>query len=217
MNVVGGQTEFLRRAGVLAEFVSSLDDFPDATEIRPSHRHMGATIADCILQAGLNYRTVVEPRVRRLRREWPEAATSSGFLSILASLGGNHVLDWRHPEKPRRVMDLTCLLIERGVETEEALGRWLAVPGNGDALWSIKGVGPKTVDYLKTLVGMPCIAVDRHVRTFVKAAGLPSDRYDDVRRVVELAADKLLVNRNALDCAIWTYVASFRASAPAAC
>jgi 3-methyladenine DNA glycosylase/8-oxoguanine DNA glycosylase len=200
-------------ASVLAEFVRSLDDFPDTTSIRPSHDHMGATISDCILQAGLNYRTVVAPRLRRLRREWPEAATTSGFLAVLVELGGCRLLHWQDAEKPRRVLDLTRLLVERRVETETELRRWVLEPENEAALRAIKGVGPKTVDYLKTLVGLPCVAVDRHMRTFVRAAGLPFARYDDVRKVVELAAGKLLVNPNALDCAIWSYVASFRASA----
>jgi endonuclease III len=75
-------------------------------------------------------------------------------------------------------------------------------------LHSLNGIGPKTVDYIKMLVGIPSVAIDRHVRVFVQAAGLPQTRYAEVQQVVQLAADTLEMNRSSFDWAIWSYVSS---------
>ena len=73
---------------------------------------------------------------------------------------------------------------------------------------AVRGVGPKTVDYLKTLVGLPAIAVDRHLRTFVSWAGLDLSDYDEISAVLSRAADLLEVHRGSLDHAIWSYVSN---------
>jgi len=173
-----------------------------------AYDHMGATIADAILQAGLNYRTVVQPRVRRLMEEFPEAETTTGFLNVIAFHGLKVVLNWRHPEKPRRILEMTWLLANEGIETESDLREWLEKPGNDGLLLGLRGVGPKTADYLKMLVGLPSVAVDRHLRAFVEAAGIECNGYDETRRLLESAADSLGVDRRSLDKAIWSYMSS---------
>jgi hypothetical protein len=56
------------------------------------YRHMGATISAAILQAGLNWETTVEPRIGRLRTQFPEAETTTGFLRLLTQRGHVDVL-----------------------------------------------------------------------------------------------------------------------------
>jgi hypothetical protein len=167
---------------------------------------MGATIVDAGLQAGLNYRTVVEPRVRRLMHEHPEAATTTGFRELVAFHGLRDLIGWSHPEKPRRIAEITWVFANDGVETEDMLRVWLGKPGNASVLLQLRGVGPKTVDYLRILVGMPALAVDRHVRSLVGAAGLTYSHYDEIRHVAEMAADHLGVSRDGFDRAIWFYL-----------
>jgi hypothetical protein len=58
----------------------------------------------------------------------------------------------------------------------------------------------------KMLVGIPAVAVDRHIRTFVQRAGFRSNNYTAIREVVEEAADRLQVHRTSLDYAIWVHV-----------
>ena len=69
----------------------------------------------------------------------------------------------------------------------------------------MKGIGPKTVDYLACLVGADCIAVDRHIRGFAEAAGLENNGYEYLRQVFSFAADLLDVSRREFDARIWHY------------
>ncbi|MCY2924411.1 MAG: hypothetical protein NT031_03080 [Planctomycetota bacterium] len=192
----------------LAFFASSLDGFASFVAPRQPYGHMGGTITDTILQAGMNYRTVVQPRVQSLIDEHPEARTTTGFRNLIGFHGLRSLIRWNHPEKPRRIMDITWFLSNEGLDTEDALREWLIRPGNASLLLCLNGVGPKSVDYLKMLVGLPAVAIDRHVRVFVQAAGLRYTQYADVQQIVQLAADNLGMNRNSFDWAIWSYVSA---------
>ena len=205
---------FVVDARRLVQYVSSLEGFFGLVGPRESYQHMGATITDTVLQAGLNYRTVVEPRVKRLIREHPEAQTTTGFRELIAFHGLSNMLDWSHPEKPRRIMEMTWLFSNEGLDTEIMVRNWLEQPGNTSLLLELKGVGAKTVDYLKMLVGLPIIPVDRHVRSLVSAAGLNYDRYEDVQHVVGLAADNLGIRKDCFDRAIWFYLSGGQTVSP---
>ena len=204
------KTEADRDAKVLADFVANLPRFAYEPRNHACYAHMGATICDSILQAGLNYRTVVAPRVRAVLRRWPSANTTTSFWRMLRRFDIRSVIDWRNAEKPRRILELTEFCLERGLETETCLQSWLLDDANADSLRTVRGVGPKTVDYLKMLVGLPAVAVDRHLRTFVSWAGLSLSDYDAISAVVSQAADLLGVHRGSLDHAIWSYVSSSR-------
>jgi endonuclease III len=169
---------------------------------------MGATISDTVLQAGLNYRNVVEPRVRKLIAEFPNARTTSDFQELLAFHGLKTLLRWNDSEKPRRIMEMTWFLSTEGLQTESMVCQWLQKPGNANLLLQLKGIGPKTVDYLKMLVGIPSIAVDRHIKNLVNNIGLQYKQYEDVQKVVGLAADYLGVDQNSFDWAIWSYLST---------
>jgi hypothetical protein len=192
----------------LAVFASSLAGFQLSEKSRHSYCHMGATITDTILQAGLNYRTVVQPRVNRLLQEYPEAETTTGFRNLIGFHGLKNLIAWSHPEKPRRILEMTWFFSNEGLDTELSLREWLLRPGNPGLLYCLKGVGAKTVDYLKMLVGIPTVPIDRHVRLFVQTAGLRYTRYADVQQVVQLAADNMGINRSSFDWAVWSYVSA---------
>lgn len=193
----------------LTDFVRGLSGFEVRARTGPCYAHMGATICDAILQAGLNYRTVVAPRVERVMRRWPSATVTSRFLAMVTRYGVDDVLLWNHPEKPARIRQLAKFFSVCGLETEHDLARWFVdEPNGGDKLRELKGIGPKTVDYLKSLVGVPAVAVDRHVRTFVAWAGIDASDYAEVRELVCAVADALQLERHALDHAIWSFVAA---------
>jgi len=200
--------DFIAEAQKLAHFVNSLNDFDIQTRSTQTYQHMGAVITDSILQAGLNYRSVVAPRVRRLIEQYPKACTTNGFLDVIETYGLNNLLNWSHPEKPKRIYELTLLFHRYHIDTESMLKYWLQEPENGKLLLGLKGVGPKTIDYLKMLVGLQSVAVDRHIRTFVKAAGLTHTRYEVIQQVFEIAADILALDRNNFDFSVWLYVSS---------
>lgn len=170
------------------------------------YNHMAATLSDAVLQAGLNYNAVVKPRVLRLRRNFPRAVTTSQLLDLIDEFGAEHLLEWNHPEKPARLIALANFCYVRSIETEDGLADWLQTSGNVGLLENVRGVGLKTIDYLKMLVGIPAVAVDRHIKMFVQSAGLNSNDYREIREIVEKAADQLEVHRSSLDYAIWVHV-----------
>jgi hypothetical protein len=190
----------------LVEFIDSLGDFSIRPISNRGYGHMGATITDSILQAGLNYKTVVEPRVRAVLEGFPLATTSTEFLGILTEHGANKILGWKHPEKPRRVCELTTFFVAESVDTEECLGQYLRCAINCEKLLRLNGIGPKTLDYLKNFGGIPTIAVDRHITNFVAVAGITCSSYQEISRLVCTAADLISVSASDLDFAIWEYV-----------
>jgi hypothetical protein len=198
------------KARMLCEYIGSLKDF-SYVEPEPLHRHMGAIIADAILQSGLNFETVVKPRVQKILNNHPEAATTTGFLKTIEKSGLNALLEWRDPEKPRRVLEVTKLFAGEGVETPEQLKVWLENGENVAKLDAVKGVGSKTLDYFRFLSGIPTAAVDRHLLNFLKKAGVSVIGYDEAKHVINRAADIMGKDRCCLDQSIWTYMSKKRA------
>jgi hypothetical protein len=173
---------------------------------RPSRNpmnHLGAALADSILQAGLNYRTVVKVRVDRIKSLFPEAATLSGVLDLIERGGISDFLLWRHPTKVTRFIGLAALLQEHGVEDVPLLRRWLLDLEFQSRLLTVNGIGSKTVDYLCCLVGLDCVAVDRHIRTFASDAGVDVTDYHGLKTIVSCAADLLGMSRRDFDAWIW--------------
>lgn len=140
--------------------VRVLEDFELVEDPALPYHHMGATITDAVLQAGLRYETTVWPRVRHVMGI-PEAATTTGFLTVLRERGGEEVLRWTHEEKLGRMYAVAELFIAEGVETEEDLLVWLCAgssdlartaqcEANATRLLAVRGIGPMTVDYFSS-------------------------------------------------------------------
>jgi hypothetical protein len=165
--------------------------------------HIGALLADCVLQAGLNYRYVVEPRVRRLKTLYPYATRISILADLLEDLGAETVLQWNHPEKPRRLERMVGVLVQRGIETTSDLGDWVVTDEGRTALVAVKGVGPKTIDYMQILCGRPTCAVDRHVISFMEDAGVTPRNYEHAHALFTRCATSLRVSPDVLDAAVW--------------
>jgi endonuclease III len=191
----------------LADYVSSIGLLEEKRPQRRKRSHIGAVLCETVLQAGLNYRTVVQPRVSRVLELFPEAARLSQFSRILLHYGAYHVLMWKHYEKPRRLTEIVWLLQDRSIETVGDLATWLENSRNRECLLQLRGFGPKTVDYMAMISGLDEVAVDRHIRAFLRVAGIARRDYKDMRRTVCVAADLLGVSRASLDQAIWERLA----------
>jgi hypothetical protein len=176
----------------------------------PVYAHMGGLLSDVILQPGLRYSTVVAPRVRLIIERYAEAHTTTRFLKVLNAEGPMAVLMWAHDEKPRRLLALTSVMAASAVETVDELAEWLTMEENCCQLIEIRGIGPKSLDYLRRLAGADALAVDRHIRAFAADAGVTDDRYGYVREVFERAAALLSARLADLDHAIWRYQAAQR-------
>jgi endonuclease III len=169
---------------------------------------MGALLADGVLQAGLNYRTVVRPRVDRILNLWSDAVRTSDLVRLIHECGAAYLLQWRHEEKVNRFVGLVQFVHHHSVDTVTDFGAWLKNDENVFELRALRGVGPKTVDYLKNLAGVPTIAVDRHIRAFVESSGISCESYAQVRSLVEDAAAVLRLPPSIVDHAIWLHRSS---------
>jgi hypothetical protein len=213
---LSGDAEETHKSGVdatrVAAHVRGLADFEMVEDLGLPYNHMGATITDAVLQAGLRYQTVVWPRVQHVMEAFPEAATTSGFLAVLRERGGEAVVRWTHPEKLGRMKAVAELFIAEGVESEVDLRRWLCGDGaecraNVANLAAVHGMGPKTIDYFKILCGdQDTAAVDVHLMRFLEHAGVNACDYVQARTVIAEAAPLLGVSTARLDHSIWTYM-----------
>lgn len=172
---------------------------------RPVYRHMGAVLADSVLQAGLNYAKVVKPRIASILKTYPRATTMNILMGVIEQEGSPKFLQWQHREKVSRFDNLVAFMVEAEIDSTSDLGRALQDKSFRRDIRHVRGVGPKTVDYMACLVGMDCIAVDRHIRGFAELAGLEDGSYDFLREVFSFAADLLSISRRELDASIWRY------------
>ncbi|WAW11246.1 hypothetical protein NB640_06350 [Oxalobacter vibrioformis] len=170
---------------------------------RATCQHLGAVLADSVLQAGLNYVNVVRPRIQAIFRDFPEINTVSALLKLIHERRTSEFLGWRHHEKVTRFEALVLFLKKNGIEDVQDLRDELTDEQFCFAIQFINGIGPKTVDYMACLVGIDSIAVDRHVRSFAKSAGVLSSDYDFLRKSFCCAADLLQLPRREFDAWLW--------------
>ena len=90
-----GNTMTLSDPEKLARYVQSLSGFEFYKTIDGNYDHIGATIADAVLQANNKYSTHVKPRVNRILAQYPETRTTSSVLRLLESIAATEFLDWR--------------------------------------------------------------------------------------------------------------------------
>lgn len=193
------------KAKSLANYVGTLSDFRIVKPEIP-YNHMGATITDAMLQSGLNYKTVVEPRVKAMYKQYPDAKTTSGFLKLLHRVNPNAPLTWKDSEKPNRILKVADFFVKEGIETETQLRSWLEKEANIAKLDSIRGVGNKTIDYFKILSGISTSAIDRHLLNFLNEAGIHVNGYSEAKEVINRTADLIGKDKSLLDHSIWKYM-----------
>lgn len=154
---------------------------------RRGYDHMGAVLVDAGLQAGVSYVNVVAPRVRRLLAHWPSAATVTRFEEKRRRYGLAEVLRWRDEVKLERIAGLSRAFSANGVESVDDARYWLRDDASQSVLTTIHGIGPKTSAYLRILVGLDELAVDRHLRSFARSAGLSGSDVDIKHRLMGAA------------------------------
>lgn len=193
----------------LKEYIDALPSFAFIdTPACPYSGHIGALFTDTILQAGLNYRSVVLPRVEHVLQDFPDAVTVSAFARALFTQGTGNVLRWKNHIKIRRIEELVSFCGDHSIETASDLAAFLTTSTGEAGIKRLNGIGDKTCDYLKRLLGVDTVAVDRHIRGFLAEAGIDTGSYSEVKAIVEFAADFLSVSRRTLDYSIWVYMST---------
>ncbi len=193
----------LTYARTLAKYAESLGYAVAEDEAPTSGWHLGAILADAVLQTGLNYTSVVMPRIARIVEVFPESETVSGLNGLLKRISVPDYLSWQHYEKVERFGAVLSAVCDASVDNVSELRQWAMSPSGTESLLAIRGVGPKTVDYLYALLGVDSVAVDRHVRRFAQKAGVFIDDYHGLRTIVCYAADLLGGSRRLFDHWIW--------------
>ncbi len=206
----GTSIEILLAARRIADYAKDEGALWEQKIPRATCDHLGAVLADSVLQAGLNYATVVRPRVLTILQTYPKLNTVSALLGLIQEQKTREFLNWRHHEKVTRFETLVAFLKASGIEEIQELQTNLMTIQFRDAIQSINGVGPKTVDYMACLVGIDSIAVDRHVRSFAKIVGVENNDYLFLHKSFCCAADLLTLPRREFDAWLWR-----RAAAPA--
>lgn len=201
----------------LVHYVQSLPGFEFYETIDGNYDHIGATVADAILQANNKYATHVKPRVNRILAQYPEAPTTSSVLRLLKVIPATEFLDWHGEERAERFRQVLDLFAAEGIEAEADLRAWLAKEVNLSKLRSIKGIGPKTVDYFKILVGVSTSAIDRHLLNFLGLAGLVPSGYFEAQTIINAAADIFSIDRAYFDHSIWQFMSKRAASQKGEC
>ena len=190
----------------LAQYVRSLPGFEFYETIDGNYDHIGATVADAVLQANMRYKTHVKPRVNRILAQYPDARTTSSVLHLLRSTKATEFLSWRGEDRAERFSRILDLFAVEGIEVEADLRKWLSQASNLPKLRFIKGIGPKTIDYFKILVGVSTSAIDRHLLNFLGLAGLAPCGYLEAQTIINATADILSIDRAYFDHSIWQFM-----------
>lgn len=170
--------------------------------------HLGAKLADAVLQSGVGYEAFVRKRVERVANDYPTGATASGFQAILRRDGPAAVLRLTGGRKLRTIQELTDFCVGQAIESCADLRRWLQSPGNPPKLETVHGVGPKTISFLKLLVGLDAIAVDMHIRRFVMEAGLAYKDPEHIEALLMATGAMIGLSGSQVDELVWRSMAA---------
>jgi hypothetical protein len=118
-----GMTTTDEAAQRLVDYIKSRPGFV-YHKVDPPYGHMGATIADSILQANNRYSSVT-PRIRRILARWPRENTVTAVLDVLKSVPAVQFLNWNGKDRADRFCEVLLLLKREGVETESDFRTWL--------------------------------------------------------------------------------------------
>jgi thermostable 8-oxoguanine DNA glycosylase len=174
---------------------------------------MGATLIDGILQAGLNYKNVVKPRVDKFKSEYKDVKTTTDFYNLMNEKDISQIIDFKG-DKIERLKLIVNFLKNEKVETEDDLYEWLSIKENTLALSNLKGIKEKTIDYLKILSGhKDTVAIDVRLISFIKKAcpDLETISYDYAKELLLKTAEKLKIAPATLDYSIWAYESGLNA------
>src|SRR5882762_5595080 len=118
-------------ARILADYIEELSFHKESPKMQGEvYTHIGALYTNIVLQAGLNYRTVVKPRVERVANKYPRAFCVSGFQEVIGEDGLENVILWKHFEKLNRMNNVIAFSVQNSINTCEDLANYLRVETN---------------------------------------------------------------------------------------
>ncbi|GLC82094.1 HhH-GDP family DNA glycosylase [Lacrimispora brassicae] len=175
---------------------------------RTPYHNMAATLTDAVLQAGMNYRNVVYPRICNILDNYEHYKTTCDFIILFQTYPIEKIIQWKNKTKQNTICKLTWFLYGCGVNNEEDLANWLMFEENQNELLKIKGIGFKTVDYLKLLSGQQAIPIDRHMFQFLEMSNIITSNYKEASFLLKKTAHHLNIGESTLDKVIWDFMSS---------
>jgi len=205
-----------KNARKLADYLNTLPELNQipAPANKFSYYHIGALFTDVVLQAGLNYNSVVKPRVQKVLLQYPEHYTISKFQTLIDQDGLHNIISWTHSVKLERFGRLMEFSVTNNIDTCADLKYFFSTKYSSDQFLALNGFGPKSLDYLLKLLNIDTVAVDRHIYSFVKMADIEIKGYQETKKVVEFAADFLDIPRSSVDQIIWNYMSGKKYQTP---
>lgn len=191
----------------VADHVKQLGDgFKIYDDTDGNYGHVGATIADTILQANRDYDKIVKPRIAMIIEKYGCYRTTSQLRSLLTTITVEKFLNYDSNQRRERFLAVLHLFEMEGIESCEDLQKWLQTSGSRGKLLNLHGIGPKTADYFGLLVGRPDTAIDRRLKGFLKEAGVDSGSYNEAKEIIKGAAVILKIDLGKFDHSIWQYM-----------
>lgn len=173
---------------------------------RVPYYNMAATLTDAVLQSGMNYKKVVYPRICNILQKYEDYKTTCDFIILFQTHPIEEIINWKNVKKQNTIYELAWFLYNKNINDEIQLARWLSSEINQENLLKIKGVGYKTVDYLKLLSGQQAIPVDRHMFQFLEMANVLTKSYREASIILRKTAEQLKIGESLLDKIIWSYM-----------
>lgn len=182
-------------------------NFDEVTQRTPYY-NMAATLTDSVLQAGMNYSSVVYPRIYDILSRYADYCTTCDFIILFQTIPIEEIIHWKNKRKQSTICELAWFLYNEGINTEEDLAKWIAIDLNAERLLTINGIGYKTIDYLKLLSGEQAIPVDRHMLQFLELSNVIVHNYKEASKVLRKTAAYLKIGESTLDRIIWNYMSN---------
>lgn len=180
-------------------------DYAECTQRTPYY-NMTATLTDSVLQAGMNYKKVVFPRICNILDKYADYRTTCDFIILFQTIPIEEIIQWKNKRKQITICELAWFLYKNKINTEDELAKWISDDINAKKLLEISGIGRKTIDYLKLLSGQQAIPIDRHMFQFLELAGIKTDDYIKASIILKETASFLHTNESVLDKTIWEYM-----------
>ncbi len=168
-----------------------------------------------ITSTGVNYFTVVVPRVEEFRRRFVETGEVVSTYDLASAEPARLMEIWRNRRSWRVAQQIARIFASIG-DDRRALRTWAAgtTPENwrSDAVGRVKGVGINTFQYLRMMGGVDTAMPDRIVRRFINRllteAGEPpaEDDFELISRVEEVAR---AAGRGAVELCFLAWLAQF--------
>ncbi len=199
--------EETKNARKLANYISSTN-LRIVKKNSYDYNNMGALLTDIVLQAGLSYENVVLPRVSFILNVLNKKNTLKDYVAFIEIHGIEYALQCKNKRKINLMKDLLVFLSNHNINKCTDFKNFIKDLRNHQELIAIKGIGPKTINYTQKLLGLDTIAVDRHIITYCKNAGINESNYFNIKKIVEYAADFLNIPRSVMDDSIWYFMST---------